>query len=79
MNDYKMDRLEWRTFNHDAKLFNRLEKNRFYCSKCGHTVVMMPITKKKMCTWCGTWVFRDKREEFKYRVKEGIRNVNKSR
>lgn len=73
------DTNEWYEFKKDGEYFKRVSENRFYCSNCGHTVVMMPITSKKMCSWCGTWVFRDKKEEFKYRLKEGIRNVNKSR
>lgn len=79
MNEHEMNRNEWQMFNHDAKLFKRLQTNRFYCSKCGHTVIMMPTTEKKMCTWCGTWVFRNKIDEFKYRVKERLNNVNQSR
>ena len=38
--------------------------------KCGHVVVV--TEDKKLCTHCGNYVFRNKEEEFKYRMKEKL-------
>ena len=39
---------------------------KYYC-KCGHTVVIYPMENKvkKICSWCGNWVYIDKKVEFK--------------
>ena len=39
---------------------------RVKCS-CGHTLIMVHESRK-ICDWCGKWVFKDKSEEFKYRL-----------
>ena len=38
---------------------------------CGHTV-FMGRQDKKICSWCGKYVFKDKKEEFKYRMEQMI-------
>ena len=38
--------------------------------KCGHSMPMAATTEKAICTWCGNYVFRDKKTEFEYRLKE---------
>lgn len=40
-----------------------------YC-KCGHSVVIYPMEKKikKICSWCGSYVYTDKKEEFKEKL-----------
>ena len=54
----------------------RLDKymatNRYYC-KCGHSVVISPINNKKLCTHCGIWIFKNKKDEFIYRMKERLK------
>ena len=64
-------------FNEMTKLFNDASSRKITCS-CGHSVIM-PIRKDKIiCRWCGKYVFKNKRVEFIYRVKEGI-YANRSR
>ena len=38
--------------------------------KCGHTVVIYPFEKriKKLCGWCGRYVYINKKEEFRDRL-----------
>ena len=38
--------------------------------KCGHSIPMTERTEKTICSWCGNYVFRDKKTEFEYRLKE---------
>ena len=51
---------------------DQLAKVKHTCS-CGHRVVVPQRTDKEICSWCGHYVFREKRDEFKYRVKEKMR------
>lgn len=49
------------------------ESIRFYqkclkCKKCGHTVKMMD-KEKGFCEFCGNYIFKDKRDEFMYRMR----------
>ena len=47
------------------------ERNQFkvYCS-CGHSMVIFPFEKKnkKVCRYCGKYVYISKQEEFKERL-----------
>lgn len=66
--DHFMSVGEWRTFKHDNKKFKSLAKNRFYCY-CGHSVIINPPETRGLCTHCGHWVYKDKRQYFKERMK----------
>ena len=66
------------SFNDMTKLFDSYSKRKVYCN-CGHSLIM-PLNKdKKICKWCGRYVFKDKRVEFDYRLREELHNVNRSR
>lgn len=63
-------------FNYIIKKDNKLSEYKVKC-KCGHSVVVPPTDKKKICKWCGNYVFTNKKEEFLYRTKEilgGVKN-----
>lgn len=40
--------------------------------KCGHSVIMPKWVDKQICDWCGNYVFKDKKTEDLYRIKEKI-------
>ena len=44
-------------------------RNSIKCANCGHTM-LFARKNKAVCTWCGHYVFKDKKEEFEYRLKE---------
>ena len=48
-----------------------LAKNRVYCKSCGHVMYIVK-QEKALCDWCGHYIFKDKRAEFKYRLKEQL-------
>lgn len=54
-------------------LENELEKITRKC-KCGHSVEI--YHEKRICTHCGKYVFKNKEDEFKYRLNEKIRKKN---
>lgn len=66
--DHKMTKSEWKSFNYQKKLDKVYEDNRFYCL-CGHSVAILPNEKRVLCTHCGHWVYRDKKEMFKERLR----------
>lgn len=83
--DHKMTQAEWQLFNHQKKLDRAIELNRYYCY-CGHSVAILPKEERIFCTHCGHWVYKDKekqrknieqikKEEFRNKVKEWIRNA----
>ena len=59
-----------------VKEFNRqtdmYDKAKFRC-KCGHRVIIPKWVEKQICDWCGNYVFRDKKKEFEYRLKEKLK------
>lgn len=54
------------------RLCDYYDKIKYKCT-CGHIVVIPVYVDKVLCDWCGNFVFRDKKEEFKYRMKERIK------
>ena len=64
-------------------IYNRLirkdiEKGIYYaingvkCANCGHTM-LLGIKGRRICSWCGHYIFKNKRQEFEYRLKEAMR------
>lgn len=50
---------------------NDIQKTSYKC-KCGHTVVITYQVDKALCNYCNNLVFKDKRSEFEYRLKENL-------
>lgn len=44
--------------------------------KCGHRINFPPNMDKIVCSWCGNYVFRDKKTEFEYRINQEMRRNN---
>ena len=38
--------------------------------KCGHTLLISPVNSKKLCSYCGNYVYRNEKEKFKEKMKE---------
>ena len=59
-----------------AKEYDRQSKEydkvKFRCN-CGHRVIIPYWEDKGLCSWCKNYVYKDKRVEFKDRLKEQIR------
>lgn len=52
------------------KMSDELDKVKYKCQHCGRRVVIPSFLNKILCDWCGHYVFKNKKEEFKYRMKE---------
>ena len=59
-----------KTYINDSKRFNEATRYKIKCKKCEHSVVFYPMEHKykKICSWCGYYVYKDKKEEFKERL-----------
>lgn len=71
--DHYMTSNEWEMFNHQKKVDKVYNQFRTYCPRCGHSIIMGANTEKKMCDWCKNWIFKDKRTEFEYGLKEQMK------
>lgn len=58
-----------------VKLENDIKKGIYYaknstkCSYCGHSM-LIGRKDKIICSWCKHWIFKDKKQEFLYRMGE---------
>lgn len=50
-----------------------LTENRTIC-KCEHSVSIPADIDKVICSWCGYYIFKNKKDEFKYRMREKLVN-----
>ena len=48
-----------------------LSKNSTKCKICGHSV-LLGRKDRKICSWCGNYIYKDDRTEFEYRLKEKV-------
>ena len=56
------------------RLSREYEKVRYKC-KCGHSVIIPAWVDKQLCNWCGNYVYKDKKDEFKNKLKEMSKRV----
>lgn len=62
-------------FKEDTKKFESICQNTIKC-KCGCSNVFNFQTERQICRWCGNYVYKDNKTEFKYKIKE---QLNKKR
>ena len=43
--------------------------------KCSHTLLFTGIKDRLLCSHCGHYVYKDKKTEMKYKIKEKLRGV----
>ncbi len=54
------------------KYADEILKHKYKC-KCGHSVFIAFNKDKSLCTWCNQYVFKDKKTEDLYRLKERLK------
>ena len=54
----------------EKRYYDELSKYKRTC-KCGHIAVV--VKDKKICTWCGNYIYKSKKDEFKDRLR-GVLN-----
>lgn len=64
MADWEMTKNEWAIFNRQKKVDRLFENIRYYCV-CGHSVVIYPKEGRTLCSFCGHFVYKDKKKQKK--------------
>lgn len=54
------------------KIQTERTQHRYYC-KCGHSVIIRPKLDRTLCHWCNNLVFKNKQDEFRYRMQEQLK------
>ena len=57
------------TVDEFERMTQEYDKVKYKC-KCGHRVIIPVWKDKQLCSWCGNYVFKDKKEEFEYKIKQ---------
>lgn len=58
----------------DDKMFDEYRKLRFHCRHCGSSVTIYGWMDKRICRFCGYWVFQTPKDEFMFRVGNFFKN-----
>lgn len=63
-------------FSNDMRLIEERARFRVYC-KCGHGTLFFPFEHKdkKVCSWCGYYIYKDKQAEFSDKLKKEFKKV----
>lgn len=56
-----------------SRMADEYDKVKYMC-KCGHKVVIPAWVDKQVCSWCKRYVFKSKKDEVLYRIKERMKN-----
>lgn len=62
------------SYNDIKKYTSNLADIKYQCKKCGRKEVIGKNQEKKLCTHCGHYIFKNDLDEFKYRMKEGLKS-----
>ena len=55
------------------KYHDEVQKAFISCSHCGHKVIIRKKEDKVLCSWCKHYVFKDKKSEFEYKIKQQLK------
>lgn len=48
------------------------------CAHCGHRMLITNRFDRVICTWCGNWIYRNKKAEFRYRIEKEMKKNAKN-
>lgn len=51
------------------KYLDSLSEAKIVCKKCGHKVTF-GRKDRVICSWCGHWIYKDDKTEYKYKIQE---------
>lgn len=67
-------------WENDTKEYKRkteeYAKVKYEC-KCGHRVIIPQWVDKQICHWCGHYVYKNKKDEFKDRINSAFKKGDK--
>lgn len=56
-----------------SRMSNELDKVKYKCSYCGRRAIIPKCIDKVVCDWCGHYVFKNKKDEDIYRIREKMK------
>lgn len=69
--------MKWRRIymtNDEIDKYNQeLSKHKYTRKNCGRKIYIHKDKEKAVCSWCGKYVFKNKENEFRYRMKEVLK------
>lgn len=65
------------SFKEIEKLCDKKTAERLICKNCGHTMNLSNERDKRVCTHCGKYVFKNDKEEFKFRLLGSYKGAKK--
>lgn len=65
-------------YRDESTLAGEKRKMKVECPNCRHLINFYAFehTDKKLCSYCKIYVFKNKKDEFDYRLKEALKNEN---
>lgn len=66
-----------RTRNKADKEFERgmhtRQQHKYVCKHCGHKQLITSYMDKTLCDWCKNYIFKNEKDEFKFRMQERLK------
>lgn len=56
------------TIKEYERMTDEYAKVKYQCKNCGYKVIIPYKEKKKLCSWCKHYVFKNPQDEFRYRL-----------
>lgn len=63
---------QYKKFQEIVKDYDKIQDYMVKC-KCSHTILFTGIKDRLCCSHCGRYVYRDKKTEIKYKLKEYLK------
>ena len=63
---------EFKSFKELAETYSKMAELKTRCKRCGCVRLIGNNREKSVCVNCGNYIFKDDKEEFKYRLKESM-------
>ena len=60
----------------DIKKGILFQQNSIKCKNCGHAM-LLGRKDRRICSWCGNYIYKDDKTEFEYKKKEKMLKENK--
>lgn len=54
-------------------LATKIGELKVQCKKCGHKEIFVKGVERKLCSYCGNYIYKNNEIEFKYKLRESIR------
>ena len=62
------------TFKEIEKYQEEINKYKYQCKNCGRKKIIPAYVEKQLCDWCGHYVYKSAKDEFKDRLKGVMKN-----